>query len=436
MNPPDRLAPANVRSFAEQARELDGGDPLARFRAEFHLPAGQIYLDGNSLGLLSRRAEECLQRTIAQWRDAAIGGWTSPAAPWLTLADTVAEKVAPLVGALPGEIAIAGQTTANLHQLLATLFDPTEPNRRTLVGDSLNFASDTYALQSHLKLRGLNPQEHLRLIPSRDGRILEIEDILAAFTDDVQIAVLPAVIFTSGQLLDIATLTRRAHERGILLGWDLSHSIGALPHQLDRDEVDFAFWCHYKWLNAGPGAVGGMYLNRRHFHREPGLAGWWGVRAERRFAMAPVHERAPGAAALQIGTPHILSLAPLLGSLEIVAEAGGIATLRAKSLALTDYLLAGIESLLGPLGFSIVTPRAHAERGGHVAVSHPEAWRICQALKAKGVVGDFRAPDLIRLAPAPLYTSFAESAEAIIQLQRLFLARAHENYPAARSLVT
>lgn len=425
-----------MRFFAEQARELDRGDPLARFRAEFHLPAGQIYLDGNSLGPLSRRAEESLQQTIAQWRGAAIGGWTSPTAPWLTMADTAAEKVAPLVGALPEEIAITGQTTANLHQLLATLFDAAEPSRRILVGDSLNFASDTYALQSHLRLRGLNPQEHLRLIPSRDGRILEIDDILAAFTDEVQIAVLPAVIFTSGQLLDVATFTRKAHERGIILGWDLSHSIGALPHQLDRDGVDFAFWCHYKWLNAGPGAVGGMFLNRRHFHREPGLAGWWGVRPERRFAMVPVHERAPGAAALQIGTPHVLSLAPLLGSLEIVAEAGGIGALRTKSLTLTDYLIAGIEPLLGPLGFRVVTPRAHSERGGHVALSHPEAWRICQALKATGIVGDFRAPDLIRLAPAPLYTSFADCAEAIIQLQRLWLARAHEDYPAARSLVT
>lgn len=432
----DAPGTSSPHSIAEWALAQDRADPLARFRSEFHLPPGQIYLDGNSLGLLSRRAEACLLRALAQWRESAIEGWTSATPSWLNLAETAARQLTPLLGALPEEIAVAGQTTANLHQLLATLFDPAASQRRTLVGDSLNFASDTYALQSHLRLRGLGPQDHLRLIPSRDGRCLRLDDILAAFTDDVQIVVLPAVVFTSSQMLDVATLTRRAHDRGILIGWDLSHSIGAVPHQLDRDEVDFAFWCHYKWLNAGPGAVGGMYLNRRHFHRAPGLTGWWGVRPDRRFAMAPTHERAPGAAALQIGTPHVLSLAPLLGSLELVAEAGGIEALRAKSVALTDYLIARCETELAPLGFGLITPRAHDSRGGHLALSHPEAWRICQALKAAGVVGDFRAPDLIRLAPAPLYTSFAECAEAISRLTSIVSARDHEKFSPARGLVT
>ena len=422
--------------FADPAA-LDAADPLARFRTEFFLPPGKIYLDGNSLGLLSRRAEAHLTRVLAEWRTLGIDGWTDASPPWLTLAETIAEKIAPLLGAAPDELCLTGQTTANLHQLLATLYAPAHPARRVILGDALNFASDAYALQSHLRLRGLDPATHLRLIPSRDGRVLRLDDLLDAFAaPDVQLVVLPAVVFTSGQLLDVATLTRKTRARGVLIGWDLSHSIGAVPHTLGGDDgPDFAFWCNYKWLNAGPGAVGGLFLHRRHHARTPGLAGWWGVRADRRFAMAPHHEPAPGAAALHIGTPHLLSLAPLLGSLELIAEAGGPCALRAKSLALTDYLLALIDRDLAPLGFTVVTPRGEPARGGHLALAHPDAWRLCQALKAAHVVPDFRAPDLIRLAPSPLSTSFTDCAEAISRLKQILLTRAYEKYPSALALV-
>ncbi len=415
---------------------LDLADPLARFRAEFFLPPGKIYLDGNSLGLLSRRAEASLASVVEQWRTLGIDSWTEASPPWLTMSETAAEKLAPLLGAAPDEVCVTSQTTANLHQLLATLFNPSHPARRVSLGDAVNFPSDTYALASHLRLRGLDPATHLRLVPSRDGRTLRLDDLLDTFTDDVQLAVLPAAVFTSGQLLDIATLTRKARERGILIGWDLSHSIGAVPHALDRDGADFAFWCNYKWLNAGPGAVGGLFLHRRHFDRPPGLAGWWGVRADRRFAMASHHEPAAGAVALHIGTPQILSLAPLLGSLELIAEAGGVEALRKKSVALTDFLIAQIDAELAPLGFELITPRAALVRGGHLALAHPEAWRICSALKAAGVVPDFRAPDLIRLAPSPLTTRFAECAEAIARLKQIARTRAYEKYPAHHGLVT
>ncbi len=432
--------------------DLDRDDSLARWREEFYLPAGKIYLDGNSLGLLSRRAEASLLRVLDQWRTLGIDGWLQADPPWLTLAETAAARLAPCVGAGADEVCITGQTTANLHQLLATLFDPSGcgfntqsgPNhrqdagatpRRVILGDALNFASDRYALKSHLQLRGLDPAKHLRLIPSRDGRTLRLDDTLAAFTEDVQLAVLPSVIFTSGQLLDVATLTRKARERGIVIGWDLSHSIGAVPHALERDGVDFAFWSNYKWLNAGPGAVGGLYLNRRHFGRAPGLAGWWGVRPERRFAMPAEHEPANGAAALQVGTPHILSLAPLLGSLELMAEAGGVEALRVKSLALTEFLLERIDAELPSLGFEVATPRGSLARSGHVAIAHPEAWRICQALKAAGVVPDFRQPDLIRLAPSPWYTRFADCGEAIARLKRIMETRAFDGFLPHPALV-
>ena len=271
--------------------ELDARDPLARWAGEFPAPGGAIYLDGNSLGLPSRRAEAALGRVVEQWRTLGIDGWTRADPPWLELPERAAAGVAPLVGAEPADVGIGGQTTANLHQLLATLYDPAA-DARVIVADALNFASDTYALRSHLRLRGLDPERHLRLIPSRDGRVLRIDDILAAFTPDVQLVLLPAVLYASGQLLDVATITRKARAAGITIGWDLSHSLGAVPHALAAEGADFAVWSHYKWLNAGPGAVGGYFLHPRHAARPPGLAGWWGVRPDRRFAMAPAHTRA------------------------------------------------------------------------------------------------------------------------------------------------
>lgn len=421
--------------LSQRAAALDQADPLARFRAEFFLPPGQVYLDGNSLGPLSRRAEAHLQRVIGEWRTLGINGWTDARPPWISLSESIAAAVAGLVGADADEVAVTGSTTGNLHQLLATLFKPTNaPN--VIVADELNFSSDLHAIQSHLHQRGLDPARHLRLIRSRDGRTLHRDDIIAAFTPDVQLAVLPAVLFVSGQLLDVAGITRLARERGILIGWDCSHSIGAVPHTFGRDGVDFAFWCHYKYLNAGPGAVGGLYFNRRHHGRPPGLAGWWGVRPDRRFALATQHEPSPDATALHVGTPHILSVAPLGGALEIITEAGGVAALRAKSVALTAFLIELADRELARHGISVVTPRMEAERGGHVALAHPEAWRICQALKAAGVVPDFRRPDIIRLAPAPLFNTFAECAAAVTALQTIMRTGAYEKFPAQRALVT
>jgi kynureninase len=456
--------PAPDLEPGRSAAALDQADPLARFRAQFYLPPGRIYLDGNSLGLLSRRAERHLQRVLDEWRTLGISGWTDARPPWISLSETVARELAAHVGAAPDEVAVTGSTTTNLHQLLATLFDPlleagpslsskalaTEEvphnardnrdqgrsHKNVIVADELNFSSDLHALQSHLRQRGLDPVRHLRLIKSRDGRTLRIDDIIAAFTPDVQLAVLPAVLFTSGQLLDLAAITEEAHARGILIGFDCSHSIGAVPHAFDRDGIDFAFWCSYKYLNAGPGAVGGLYLNRRHFGRAPGLVGWWGVRPDRRFALAALHEPAPDATALHIGTPHLLSLAPLLGSLEIVAEAGGVPALRVKSLAQTAFLTELVDTGLAGHGFSLANPRADDQRGGHVALVHPDAWRICQALKAAGVVPDFRPPDVIRLAPAPLYTSFADCAGAVARLIEIMRTKAHEQFPLQRTLVT
>ncbi len=227
--------------------------------------------------------------------------------------------------------------------------------------------------------------------------------------EDVALVLLPSVLYRSGQLLDIERLTRAAHDRGILIGFDCCHSVGSVPHQLHRWGVDFAFWCTYKYLNGGPGAVGSLFVHRRHFGTLPALAGWWGYDKARQFDMALDFAPAAGAGAWQISTPPVLSAAALYGTLGMLREAG-IERVRAKSLELTGYLMFLIDELLAepPYGFAVGTPRKPARRGGHVALEHPDAIRICKALKARGVIPDFRFPNVIRLAPIALYTGYME----------------------------
>lgn len=416
-----------------EAERWDADDSLRAFRDRFYQAPGRIYLDGNSLGLLSQDAEDATLRALAAWREYAVEGWTDGPEPWFTLAERLSAQVAPLVGATPESVIVTGSTTVNLHQLLATLYTP-KGRRTKILADDLAFPSDIYAIQSHLRLRGLDPETHLVSMSSRDRRTLGEADIIAALTEEVAVAVLPAVVYTSGQLIDMPHVTAAARERGVLIGWDCSHSIGAVPHRLDDWGADCAFWCHYKYLNAGPGAVGGLYLNRRHFGRLPGLAGWWGSRKDRQFDMAHTFTPVEGAGALQIGTPHILSLAPLSGALEIYGEAG-IERIRSKSLALTAFLRRAIEAELSDYGVGIVTPREDERRGGHLALVHPEAARLCKALRGVGVVPDFRPPDIIRLAPVALYTSFGECLEAVFRLKAILETDAHRSQDSSRELV-
>ena len=419
--------------FETWARQADAQDELAQFRHYFYTVPGVIYLDGNSLGLLSKPAENAALRVLNEWKTQAIGGWTEANPGWFHLADDLARQVAPLVGAAPEEILIANSTTVNLHQLLATLYDPNLPHK-TILADSLNFASDLYALRSHLLLRGVNPETHLRLISSADGLTLDEDEIIAAMTGDVQIAVFPSVLYRSGQRLNMARLANAARERGILFGLDCAHSIGAMPHDLSAWSVDFAFWCHYKYLSAGPGSAAGLYLNRRHFGKAPGLAGWFSNRKQTQFDMASMLDAAPDANALHIGTPNILSMAPLQGSLEIVAAAG-IERIRAKSLRLTEFLIELADSELREFGFAIGTPREAERRGGHIALLHPDAAALSRALRRAGVIPDCRPPNIIRFAPAPLYNSFADCLEAVRRLKDIMTQGNYGDEMPERELV-
>jgi kynureninase len=423
------LDPALVR----KAAQLDSEDELAEFRAEFYLDAQTVYLDGNSLGPLSRGAEAALLECLDAWKTRGIEGWTEGEAPWFFLASALAAQTASLIGAAADEVVVTNSTTVNLHQLLATLFAPGGDRSQILV-DALAFPSDLYAIRSHLRLRGIDPRRHLVLVPSRNGLTLEEADIVAAMTERIALAVLPAVLYRSGQCLDMAGLTTEALRRGIRIGFDCSHSIGAVPHALDAWGVDFAFWCGYKYLNGGPGAAGGLYLNRRHFGREPGLAGWFSSDQARQFDMTSELIPAVDAGAMQIGTPNILSMAPLRGALSLIQRAG-LSRMRRKSLALTGFLMELVDRELPAGDVEIVSPREAQRRGGHVTLRSAEAARIGKALRAEGVVPDHRPPDLVRLAPAPLYNTFRDCLMAVGALKRILKARSYEQIPEGRAMV-
>jgi kynureninase len=350
------------------------------------------------------------------------------------LAEEIAGLLAPLVGAAPEQIGVGDSTTMNLHKLLAVLYQPSSP-RIKLLTDELNFPSDLYALRSHLLLRGRDRARDLVMVRSRDGHTLAEDDVVAAMTEDVQVAVVSAVLYRSGQLLDIAWLAQRAQARGVLLAVDCSHSVGVVPHHLDAWGVDCAFWCNYKSLNGGPGAVAAWYLNRRHFGRPPGLAGWFGSRKDRQFDMAPEFDPALDAGRLQVGTPPVLSMAPLAATLRTIAEVG-MDRLRGKSLRLTEFLIRMADERASRFGFSVVGPREEHRRGGHVALAHPEALRISKALREAGVIVDYRPPNLLRLGPSPLYNSFAECCTAIERLEAIMVSDAYLRHSAQRELIS
>jgi kynureninase len=375
-------------------------------RDAFLLPRG-IYLDGNSLGPLSYGAQSAIERRLRGWQHLAVSAWDE----WFGLAERLSPALGRLVGAHPHEVIATGSITANLHALLATFYRP-RGARRNLLATALDFPSDLYALRAWAEREGAA----LKLVPTRDGHTLHPEDLRAALTPDVAVAVLPTVLYRSGQLLDVCGLTRAAHEAGVTVGWDAAHSIGALPHRFHEDGVDFAVWCSYKYLNAGPGAPGGLFVHERHAELAPGLPGWWGSDKATQFEMAGTFRRAAGAGAYQMGTPSILALAGLEGALAVFEEVP-IEAVRARSLVLTGYLIARADETLPE--FTVRTPRNPHERGGHVALEHPEAQRLSLALRARGIVPDYRPPNLLRLAPVALYNTEAELDETVRVLRDL-----------------
>ncbi|MFC7202356.1 kynureninase [Haloferax namakaokahaiae] len=414
------------------ARERDASDPLSDLRDRFSIPDGELYMDGNSLGLLSEDAEAALDRAVEQWRELGIRGWTDADPDWFTYGERLGERLAPLVGATAEEVVVANSTTVNIHALVGTFYDPDRGEK--IVVDSLDFPTDHYAIRAQLRSHGMDPDEALRVVESRDGRTIETEDVLDAIDENVGMVFLPSVLYRSGQLFDIETITDAAHDAGALAGFDLAHSVGVIPHSLSAVGVDFAVWCHYKYLNAGPGAIAGLYVNERHFGTTPALAGWWGNDKATQFDMELTYDPAHSAGAFQVGTIPILSAAPLDGALDIVEDAGGVGALREKSLELTDFLIELVDERLPEC--EVGTPRDHDARGGHVAVEHDEAYRISLALKERGVIVDYRVPNVVRIAPSPAYIGFEDVYRTVEHLREILDGSEYEEFERRSAGVT
>ena len=426
---------SSADQLLEQARGLDARDPLRALRDEFYLPQTGLYFDGNSLGLLSRPAERRLAQAIEDWKRLAIDGFTQAQSRWFHLAEELAALLAPLVGARADEVIAANSTSVNLHQVLATFYRP-HGTRARIVVDEYAFPTDVYAIQSQMKLHGLDWRTHLVTVKNQ-RRLIEEDGIVARMDDlrdEIAMLVLPGVVYTTGQVLDIARLSEEAHRRGILLCVDACHSIGAVPQRFEEWDVDFAVWCNYKYLNGGPGAVAGLYVNRRHLGAAPGLAGWFSSEKARQFDMAHGPTFAQTAGAYQIGTPPVLSMCALLGSLELINRAG-LPAIREKSLAQTRYLIGLWKGELAGLGFELATPEADSRRGGHVALAHPEGARINKALKKAGIVPDFRPPDIIRLAPIALYTRYEDIAQVVLALKGIMERQSYMEFSNEREEV-
>ncbi|MBN2346812.1 MAG: kynureninase [Candidatus Aminicenantes bacterium] len=425
-----------IDTSESHALSLDAADSLAVFRERFLLPPGKIYLNGNSLGAASKDSLASVQRVIAEWRRLGIGGWMGGDPPWISFAEKVGAMAAELVGARADEVVATGTTTLNIHSLVSTFFQQ-QPRRRKILADELTFPTALYALQGQVRMKGLDPGEHLLLARSADGRTLDEDGIAALMGEDVAVALLPSVLYRSAQLLDMGYLTRAAHKKGIVIGFDCVHSVGAVPHDFTAMDPDFAVWCSYKHLNAGPGSTAFLYLNRRHFDEPPLLCGWFGYEKERQFDLETDFSHQRSAGGWQVSSPSILAIAAAEGALKIVLEAG-IERIRAKSLGLTSYLIGLVDALLAdpPYSFRVASPREPERRGGHIALERDEeAMRVSEALKGMGVVVDFRGPATIRIAPAPLYNTYHEVWRVVRCLKEIIDRGLYEGQARSRKAV-
>ena len=416
---------------AVHAQSLDSSDPLAPYRDEFVIeePA-LIYLDGNSLGRLPKRTRQRLREVVEhEWGERLIRGWREG---WFEAPRRVGAKLARLIGAQADEVVVADSTSVNFFKLVVAALGA-RPGRRAVVSDELNFPSDLYLLQGALRLAG--PDYRLDLARSADGLTIPTEAVTAALGADTALVALTHTAFKSGYVYDMAAVTEAAHAAGALMLWDLSHSVGALPVDLNGAGVDLAVGCTYKYLNGGPGAPAFLFVRRElQAQLVNPIWGWFGQQGQFDFKLN--YEPAAGIGRFMVGTPPLLSLLAVEPAVDLMLEAG-IERLRAKSVAQTEYLIALWEELLQPLGVRLNSPRDAAVRGSHVSLGHPEALRIDRALiEEMHVIPDFRYPDNLRLGIAPLYTSFQDIYEGLTRMRTVLVEKRYEKYPLERPEVT
>jgi kynureninase len=403
----------------------DAADPLAPLRDAFALPDGVIYLDGNSLGARPKAALARATDVIArEWGQDLITSWNT--AGWFDLPRRLGSKLAPLIGALPGEVVVTDTTSVNLFKALAGALAMAagQPRRKTIVTERSNFPTDIYMAEG---LSGWLARGHaVRLVDSP-------ADIPAALGDDTAVLMLTHVNYRSGHMHDMAALTALAHEHGAVTVWDLAHSAGAVPVDLNGANADFAVGCTYKYLNGGPGAPAFIWVPERHqaTFTQP-LSGWWGHATP--FAMAPSFIPCDGIGRALCGTQPVVSLAMVECGLDVFAQTD-MAALRAKSLALTDLFIGLVEERCAGHPLELVTPREHARRGSHASFTHPHGYAVMQALIARGVIGDYREPRIMRFGFTPLYTGFTEVWDAVDILKRILDGAAYD-VDAARGAVT
>lgn len=388
---------------------LDAADPLAPFRAAFQLREGLIYLDGNSLGALPKATVARMMSAVSQeWGEGLITSWLG--AGWAAAPRRIGDKIAGIVGAGEGEVIAADSTSVNIFKAL-TAACSLRPDRRVILSEKTNFPTDVYMMQ------GLETFSGGRL----QSVTVEPEAVLDRLGEDVAVLLLTQVHYKSGLIRDMAEVTRRAHEVGALVIWDLSHSAGSIPVDLNGAGADFAVGCGYKFLNGGPGAPAFLFAAARHHAAAPVLSGWFGHASP--FTFEEDYRPAAGVERFLCGTPSVLGLAALECGVDLLARAN-MGALRRKAQALGQLFIARMEARCGEFGFRLVSPADPELRGSQVSYAHPHGYEIVQALKAAGVVGDFRAPDVLRFGLTPLYLRHADVFEAVERLRQVCLTRA------------
>lgn len=405
-----------MESSKSFAQSLDKSDNLKAFREKFFIPkaAAQkdvIYLCGNSLGLQPKAARDRLHEELEDWKDLGVEGHARGKRPWRDYHEHFAQSLADLVGAKPEEVVAMNSLTVNLHLMMISFYQPANKRRKIMI-EAAAFPSDRYAAASQIRLHGGDPEKDLVILKPRpqEDFICE-EDILSKISElgeELALVLWPGVHYYTGQFFPMQKITEAAHRIGAKVGFDLAHAAGNLPMLLHDWNVDFAAWCSYKYLNGGPGAVGGAFIHQKYFSQDlPRLEGWWGHRKDNRFTMPEKFEAIPTAEAWAISNPPIFSLTPLLASFEIFKEAGGMATLRAKSAQLTRFTEFLIKENLRDQ-VCILTPSDPAQRGCQVSMRVVGGKSVHQKLIGAGVICDWREPDVIRIAPVPLYNSFED----------------------------
>lgn len=411
----------NTLAFANQ---LDEQDDLKNFQSEFLVPKHKgkdvIYFCGNSLGLQPVSAQQYAGDIFSNWKELGIEGFFTGDNPWLGYHKQLTETLSDIVGAKSEEVTVMNSLTVNLHLLLVSFYKPNS-KRFKIIMEGGAFPSDQYALASQVKFHGFDPKETIVEIFPRDGEdILRTEDIIETINthaDELALVLFGGINYYTGQCFDMKAITKAAHKSGAYAGFDLAHAAGNVVLKLHDWDVDFACWCSYKYMNSGPGGISGIYVHEKHFNNESlnRFEGWWGYRQDRRFLMPPEFESETGAAGWQLSTSPIVLLALHKASLGVFKLAGGIMPLRKKSELLTAYL----EFLIGEINkvnndvlFKIITPKNPDERGGQLSiVCKQNAREIFNYLTDNGVIGDWREPNVIRLAPVPLYNSFKQVFE-------------------------